>query len=119
MIPPRSPTASCHKSSSPWRTTQPSLTARVRTKARSIASLSSTPLTSRSEWPRHTFNNWKKRTPSAQDRHSRRPLTGFYPAEQYHQNYLALHPDQPYIVYNDLPKLEHLTQQFPQLYQSR
>src|SRR5690349_18314651 len=33
------------------------------------------------------------------------PLEKFYPAEDYHQNYLALHPSQPYIVYNDLPKL--------------
>jgi peptide-methionine (S)-S-oxide reductase len=47
------------------------------------------------------------------------PLTGFYPAENYHQNYLALHPDQPYIVYNDLPKLDHLKKEFPQLYQGR
>jgi peptide-methionine (S)-S-oxide reductase len=44
------------------------------------------------------------------------PLTGFYPAEEYHQNYLALHPDQPYIVYNDLPKLEQLRTTFPGLY---
>jgi peptide-methionine (S)-S-oxide reductase len=45
------------------------------------------------------------------------PLRGFYPAETYHQNYLALHPDQPYIVYNDLPKLERLRTTFPALYQ--
>jgi peptide-methionine (S)-S-oxide reductase len=45
------------------------------------------------------------------------PLTGFYPAEAYHQNYLELHPDQPYIVYNDLPKLAHLQKDFPELYQ--
>jgi len=45
------------------------------------------------------------------------PLTGFYPAEDYHQNYLALHPDQPYIVVNDMPKLERLRQDFPGLYQ--
>jgi len=44
------------------------------------------------------------------------PLTGFYPAEAYHQNYLALHPDQPYIVINDLPKLERLQKTFPALY---
>jgi peptide-methionine (S)-S-oxide reductase len=44
------------------------------------------------------------------------PLRAFYPAEQYHQNYLALHPDQPYIVYNDLPKVAHLRKQFPDLY---
>lgn len=44
-------------------------------------------------------------------------LQEFYPAEKYHQNYLALHPDQPYIVYNDLPKLQRLRHQFPALYQ--
>lgn len=41
------------------------------------------------------------------------PLAKFYPAEGYHQNYLALHPTQPYIVYNDLPKLDELKKQFP------
>jgi len=40
------------------------------------------------------------------------PLKAFYPAEGYHQNFLALHPDNPYIVYNDLPKLEKLREQF-------
>lgn len=44
------------------------------------------------------------------------PLKQFYPAEAYHQNYLALHPTQPYIVFNDMPKLTHLRQRFPQLY---
>jgi len=44
------------------------------------------------------------------------PLQAFYPAEAHHQNYLALHPTQPYIVYNDLPKLDHLREQFPALY---
>lgn len=44
------------------------------------------------------------------------PLEGFYPAEDYHQNYLALHPDQPYIVFNDLPKLGALKKDFPELY---
>jgi len=44
------------------------------------------------------------------------PLTGFYPAEAYHQNYLALHPDQPYIVINDLPKLDRLRESLPALY---
>ena len=43
-------------------------------------------------------------------------LPAFYPAEAYHQNYLALHPTQPYIVYNDLPKLAQLKQQFPERY---
>ena len=44
------------------------------------------------------------------------PLKQFYPAEAHHQNYLALHPNQPYIVINDLPKLERLKKQFPGLY---
>jgi peptide-methionine (S)-S-oxide reductase len=44
------------------------------------------------------------------------PLKAFYPAEAYHQNYATLHPDNPYIVYNDAPKVANLRQQFPDLY---
>lgn len=47
------------------------------------------------------------------------PLQAFYPAEAYHQNYAALHPNQPYIVYNDAPKVEHLRQEFPDLYTAK
>jgi peptide-methionine (S)-S-oxide reductase len=47
------------------------------------------------------------------------PLQGFYTAESYHQNYAALHPNQPYIVFNDAPKVKHLKQQFPDLYTGR
>jgi peptide-methionine (S)-S-oxide reductase len=43
------------------------------------------------------------------------PLDGFYLAEDYHQNFLALHPDYPYIVVNDLPKLRALKAEFPEL----
>jgi peptide-methionine (S)-S-oxide reductase len=43
-------------------------------------------------------------------------LKAFYPAEAYHQDYAAHHPDNPYIVYNDAPKVAHLRQQFPDLY---
>jgi len=46
-------------------------------------------------------------------------LPAFYPAEAYHQNYLALNPTQPYIVYNDLPKLANLKTQFPDLYNGK
>ena len=42
---------------------------------------------------------------------------GFYRAESYHQDYLKNNPDNPYIVYNDLPKLENLKKEFPGLYQ--
>jgi peptide-methionine (S)-S-oxide reductase len=44
------------------------------------------------------------------------PLEQFYAAEDYHQNYLELHPSQPYIVFNDMPKLRRLQQQFPAFY---
>src|SRR4051794_6713216 len=40
------------------------------------------------------------------------PLEAFYPAEAYHQDYLTLHPTQPYIAYNDLPKIENLKKLF-------
>lgn len=43
-------------------------------------------------------------------------LPAFYPAEDYHQNFAALHPYYPYIYINDRPKVEHLKQQFPDLY---
>jgi peptide-methionine (S)-S-oxide reductase len=44
------------------------------------------------------------------------PLQGFYPAEAYHQDYLTLHPNQPYIAYNDLPKIENLKKIFADNY---
>ena len=47
------------------------------------------------------------------------PLEGFYPAESYHQDYATLHPDNPYIAYNDLPKVENLSRLFPQFYQPK
>ncbi len=47
------------------------------------------------------------------------PLPAFWPAEDYHQNYVALHPWQPYVAYNDLPKLEALRREFPALYAAR
>lgn len=46
-------------------------------------------------------------------------LKAFYAAEDYHQDYLAHHPDQPYIVYNDIPKVENLKKQFPALYKAK
>jgi peptide-methionine (S)-S-oxide reductase len=44
------------------------------------------------------------------------PLEGFFPAEAYHQDYLTLHPSQPYIAYNDLPKVENLKKIFAENY---
>jgi peptide-methionine (S)-S-oxide reductase len=43
-------------------------------------------------------------------------LEGFYPAEAYHQDYLTLHPSQPYIAYNDIPKVENLKKIFAENY---
>ncbi len=41
------------------------------------------------------------------------PLSGFYPAEDYHQDYLTLHPNNPYIAQNDLPKVANLKRLYP------
>ena len=43
----------------------------------------------------------------------------FYPAEDYHQDFLTLNPTYPYIVYNDLPKVANLKQLFPKLYSEK
>lgn len=43
------------------------------------------------------------------------PLEGFYPAEPYHQDFVRKNPRYPYVVHNDLPKLEHLEKTFPEL----
>jgi peptide-methionine (S)-S-oxide reductase len=43
-------------------------------------------------------------------------LRAFYPAEAYHQNYMALHPNAGYIVYNDAPKVARLKRDFPAWY---
>jgi peptide-methionine (S)-S-oxide reductase len=47
------------------------------------------------------------------------PLDGFYRAEEYHQHYFDHNPNQPYIVFNDAPKVKHLQQQFPDLLKHR
>lgn len=44
------------------------------------------------------------------------PLNGFYSAESYHQDYAEHHPENPYIMICDLPKLKNLQQQFPNLW---
>jgi peptide-methionine (S)-S-oxide reductase len=47
------------------------------------------------------------------------PFKGFYPAESYHQNYLTLHPNSAYIVWNDMPKIANLKRLFPNLYRDK
>ena len=47
------------------------------------------------------------------------PLKGFYEAEPYHQDYATRHPDDPYIVYNDAPKVANLKRRFAAIYQER
>src|ERR1041385_1632193 len=46
------------------------------------------------------------------------PLKGFYAAEDYHQDYLIHHPNQPYIAFNDMPKIEALKKVYPQCYRA-
>jgi peptide-methionine (S)-S-oxide reductase len=47
------------------------------------------------------------------------PAQKFYAAEGYHQDYLTLHPNQPYIAFNDIPKVEDLSKVFPSLYSAK
>jgi peptide-methionine (S)-S-oxide reductase len=47
------------------------------------------------------------------------PLKGFYPAEAYHQDFLARYPSDPYIAFNDLPKIDNLKRVFPDYYSDR
>ncbi|HEX5532050.1 MAG TPA: peptide-methionine (S)-S-oxide reductase MsrA [Methylomirabilota bacterium] len=47
------------------------------------------------------------------------PLKAFYPAEDYHQDFLQQNPDHPYIVINDLPKIDNLRKLFPAVYRER
>ena len=46
-------------------------------------------------------------------------LDRFFPAEDYHQDYLLNHPDQPYIVFHDLPKVRNFAKLMPALYQGK
>ena len=47
------------------------------------------------------------------------PDRPFYPAEAYHQDYATIHPESPYIYYNDLPKVENLKKLFPEVYREQ
>ena len=44
------------------------------------------------------------------------PLKHFYPAKDYHQDYFEKHPKNPYIVFNDWPKVSKLQEEYPSLY---
>ena len=46
------------------------------------------------------------------------PGRAFYPAEDYHQNYMTRNPYEPYIEYIDLPKIDDLKEMFPELYRA-
>jgi peptide-methionine (S)-S-oxide reductase len=46
-------------------------------------------------------------------------LQAFYPAESYHQDYAVQNPENPYIAFNDLPKVDRLREQLPELYEER
>jgi len=46
-------------------------------------------------------------------------LKAFYPAEGYHQNYATVHPNDPYIVYNDAPKVANLRREFPEMWNGK
>lgn len=47
------------------------------------------------------------------------PLKAFYPAEAYHQDYATLHPEDPYIAFNDAPKVAHLRELLPSMYRGK
>lgn len=46
-------------------------------------------------------------------------LKKFYPAEAYHQDYATIHPNQPYIVYNDRPKIRSMKEIFPDFWREK
>jgi peptide-methionine (S)-S-oxide reductase len=43
------------------------------------------------------------------------PLADFFPAEEYHQDFIKRNPDYPYVLYWDIPKINHLVQTYPEL----
>ena len=44
------------------------------------------------------------------------PVSNFFVAESYHQDYATLHPNEPYIYYNDAPKIAALKKQYAALW---
>ena len=109
--------ASCFKSTSRSRTTRRSSTARAPTSVLSTARQSSTRTTRR----RRSREAYIAQLDKAKI--FERPIvttvtadTGFYAAEDYHQDFLVNNPDNPYIVFNDLPKVQNLEKLFPRVY---
>ncbi len=70
-------------------------------------------------WPRLHRPARRGARLSRADRHQGGRPAGFYPAEAYHQDFLETHPDYPYIVVNDMPKVEALKTLFPADYTAR
>ncbi len=111
--------ARSYRSTSRWRTTPPSSIARGPIRARSIGRTSSIQTNRSRTSPRPTSPSWPgpKRSVARSSRVD--PLKGFYRAEDYHQDFLINNPHYPYIVFNDLPKIENLRKVFPGRYQEQ
>jgi peptide-methionine (S)-S-oxide reductase len=91
------------------------LNRQVRTPARSIAPPSSRERRA-GEIPRRISISSTKPLFDAAIVTKVQPLEGFYPAEKYHQDFLVQNPAHPYIVINDLPKVENLKRAYPDVY---
>ena len=116
----RFPTARSCGCSSRWRTIRRSSIARGRMWARSTARKFSTARPNRSASPRPTSRSWTRRMRS-RGRSSRASTAcpASIPAEEYHQDFLVHNPTYPYIVFNDLPKIENLKRVLPDYYVGR
>ena len=84
--------------------------------AHNIARPSSPPMTSRKRLRTPISPAQRRQGLPEADRDQGRAAGRFFQAEAYHQDYLTLHPNQPYIAYNDLPKVENLKKIFAENY---
>ena len=92
------------------------LNRRVRTPARNIARRSSPPTDEQKKVAGLYRPAQRRQGLQEADRNKVGPLQAFYAAEDYHQDYLTLHPNQPYIAFNDIPKIENLKKIFAENY---